>query len=360
MAPAFYLAIFPNPQQDLRSPLANTIYDIARIAGVSIATVSRAFNNPKSVSPKTRDRIMKIAEETGYHPQAFAQGLASRRRNAVAVIVPVISNYFFMEVLGGIQDKVSTTDSELHIVNIMPDSDPFEQVVHQVKRQWADGYILISVHLSPEQYEQLHVFGQPIVLLDDYHPDFDTVTADNIYGSFSATRHLLRMGAERIALIVGDPQSQPVQTRIEGYRKAMENAGLYDESMIVSGDIGYRDGFTERSGYEAMQKILAWNEPPDAVFCTSDVKGIGALRAMREAGEEIPLICYDNLSISEYMGLSTVAQPMHEMGFVAARDLFERIANPNRPFAHTMYTPELVLRGSTMGRSIPVKGQTAP
>ena len=119
--------------------LASTIYDIADKAGVSIATVSRVFNNRNNVSERTRDKVLAIAKEVGYHPQANAQGLASRKTNTITAVVPVISNYFFMEVLGGIQDKLNDHNYELTIYNISAGKDTFSQVEHVLKRRASEG-----------------------------------------------------------------------------------------------------------------------------------------------------------------------------------------------------------------------------
>lgn len=327
--------------------MANTIYDIARIAGVSIATVSRAFNLPDTVSESTRSKILQIAEQVGYHPQANARTLARRKRNSIAVLVPILSNYFFMEVLAGIQEMATRNDIEIHIVNLKSNEDLVDQLKFQIRRQFADGYIFISVHLAGDQWDAFKTSEQPIVLLDDYHPLYDTVSVDNREGAYKATKTFLDSGLTRIAMISGSPTSKPILERIDGYRKALSEARCFDEKLIFHGKDPHRDGFTEQSGYEAMIEVLESDHLPEAVFCSSDVKGIGALKAMRERGIELPIICYDNLGITEYLGLSTIAQPMAEMGRLATHNLLERIQDPKRSVSHTVYSPELILREST-------------
>ena len=331
--------------------MALTIYDIAKIAGVSIATVSRVFNNPDSVTESTRNRILQIAQKNGYHPQAFAQALASKRTKSIAVIVPVLSNYFFMEILSGIQDQLIESESELVLVNIMSGMDAFQQVQYQVKRRWADGYILISTHLTDEQYEELGSCQIPIVLIDDYHPYYDTVTTDNVEGAYLATKHLLEQGARNVAMISASKLSAPIKLRIKGYKKALDEFDLFDESLIYFGNSDYRDGFSEQNGYEAMIQLLDSDPQPDACFCTSDIKGIGALKAMRERNIEIPMICYDNLSVSRYIGLSTVAQPMQQMGSKAVTILLDRIQNPSNVRSNVTFTPSLAIRDSFVNQS---------
>lgn len=332
--------------------MGKTIYDIAKAAGVSIATVSRVFNNFENVTEKTREKVLKVASEMDYHPQAFAQGLASKKKNMIMVVVPVISNYFFMEVLAGIQDKLSDFDFELNIVNIKSDEDTLTQIENQLKRQWAEGYIFISIHLASEQWESIRRYDTPIVIIDDYYSGFDSVSVDNVKGMHRATRHFIDQGLSRIAMISASATSKPIIDRLKGYKLALEESGIsYDENLVVSGDTLYRDGFTERGGYEAMKKILKMSPLPEACVCASDVKAIGALKAMRDSGIEIPIISYDNLAIAEFMGLTTVRQPMYDMGFLATQNLLDRFSKPDKPSSHTIYSPELVVRSSSILQS---------
>lgn len=297
--------------------MASTIYDIAEKAGVSIATVSRVFNRRESVSERTRKKVMAIAEEVGYHPQANAQGLASRKTNNITVVVPVISNYFFMEVLGGIQDKLNSFDYELTIFNISPSKDTFSQVEHVLKRRASEGCLFISIHLEQEEWHQLKRYNIPITLIDEYYEGFDSVSVDNTEGAYKATKYLLNSGLDRVAMLSALITSKPIQSRIKGFRRAYEETGkAFSPSLIVAGDSTYRDGFTERGGYEAMVKILTMKPEVEACFCASDIQAFGALKAMQDMNKSIPLIGYDDIELAEYMGLSTIRQPMRDMGFL--------------------------------------------
>jgi len=328
--------------------LASTIYDIAEKAGVSIATVSRVFNRRESVSERTRKKVMAIAEEVGYHPQANAQGLASRKTNNITVVVPVISNYFFMEVLGGIQDKLNSFDYELTIFNISPSKDTFSQVEHVLKRRASEGCLFISIHLEQEEWHQLKRYNIPITLIDEYYEGFDSVSVDNTEGAYKATKYLLNSGLDRVAMLSALITSKPIQSRIKGFRRAYEETGkAFSPSLIVAGDSTYRDGFTERGGYEAMVKILTMKPEVEACFCASDIQAFGDLKAMQDMNKSIPLIGYDDIELAEYMGLSTIRQPMRDMGFFATQNLIDRLENPKKAVSQTVYTPELILRDST-------------
>ncbi len=325
-----------------------TIYDIAKEAGVSIATVSRVFNNSNSVSEKSRTKILTIAKRLGYHPQAMAQGLARKKSKLISVIVPVISNHFFMEVLEGIQDELGDSQYDLNIYNIKLTDDIYEQVDYSIKRGMAEGYLIISVHLLEKQWKSLKNFNVPITLIDEFSTEFDSVSVDSIEGAYNATNYFITEGYQRIAMISAQNRSKPVKDRINGYRRALEDAGRFvQEELIVSGDDEDRDGFTEKNGYQAMMKLLKMKDLPDACFCNSDIQAIGAVKAMQDTGRFIPLIGFDDIQLSEFFGLSTMRQPMREMGTMAVSKLLKRIGNPDAKVSHTVFSPELMLRSST-------------
>lgn len=328
--------------------MASTIYDIAKQAGVSIATVSRVFNQSSRVSEATRKKVLAIADAVGYHPQAYAQGLASRKSNTIMAVVPVISNYFFMEVLGGIQDKLTEQGYELTIFNVTSGDKLFDEVEHVLKRRWAEGYLFISIHLSNEQWKRLSRFNLPITLIDEHYEGFDSVSVDNIQGAYRATQTLIQKGYKRIAMLSALQTSKPIRDRLIGYKKALEEHNIpFSEKYVVSGDSLYRDGFTEKGGYEAMIKMLNLSEPPEACFCASDIQAVGALKAMQDVGKQIPIIGYDDIELSEYIGLSTVRQPMRDMGYFATQNLIERLKNSNKAISQTIYSPEIIQRRST-------------
>ncbi len=326
-----------------------TIYDIAKEAGVSIATVSRVFNNSNNVSEKSRTKILQLAKKMGYHPQAMAQGLARKKSKLISLIVPVMSNYFFMEVLEGIQEKIGDSDFDLNIYNVKLSDDIFEQVEYSVKRGMAEGYVIISVHFTEKQWNELKKYDVPITLVDEYSAEFDSVSVDSIDGAYNATQYFIEQGYQRIAMISALSRSKPTQDRVSGYKRALEDAGRFALSeLIVAGDSTARDGFTEKNGYEAMIKLLSLPEHPDACFCNSDIQAIGAIKAMQDHGIYIPIIGYDDIQFSDFFGLSTMRQPMREMGEMAIEKILNRINNPGGKISHTVYAPELVLRSSTL------------
>ena len=328
--------------------MTKTIYDIAKEADVSIATVSRVFNNTGTVRESTRENVLRVADELGYHPHVYAQGLASKKKNYILMLVPVMSNYFFTEILKGAQGVLANSDIELSIVNINQERGTYEQVEQVLKKRWADGYVLASLHMNDEDLQKLERYNVPVSLLDDHSPCYDSVSFDNEKGGYMATNYLLKKGYRRIVLISAKSTSIPIRYRVSGYKTALSEFNIsFDEELIVTGRNLSRDGFTERSGYEAMQIILNKHPLPDAIFCTSDIKAIGALKAMREKEITLPMVSYDNLSLAEYIGLSTIHQPMYSMGHDATRNLIERINNPNAEICNDIYSPELIIRSSS-------------
>jgi LacI family transcriptional regulator len=325
-----------------------TIYDIANEAGVSIATVSRVFNNSKSVSEKTRVKILEIADRVGYHPKAFAQGLARKNSNIIMALVPVISNYFFMEVLGGIQDKLAQYNYDLNIFNITSDNSEqkiAQQVEYVLKKGMADGYMLISIHQDTQYWQRLKSLDVPVVLVDEYHQNFDSVSVDSVEGAYEATSYLITKGFKTISMISASPNAKPIIDRVKGYKRALEDSGrLVNPKYIVTGDESYRDGFTEEGGYQAMKTILHNFPEVDACFCASDIQALGAMKAMRESGKLLPLIGFDDIPLAQYVGISTMRQPMYDMGSLALEKLINRISSPQSNISHTVFSPELVIR----------------
>jgi len=256
------------------------LIDIANAAGVSTATVSRVLNGNKKVHPDTIKKVLRIANAMGYHPHVYAQGLASKKKNRISMLIPVMSNYFISEILRGVQDSLEDEDYELNIVNINNKADTYTQVENIIKKRWSEGYLLISLHLNEDQYLQLKRFEVPLCLVDDSSELYDSVRFNNTKGAYLATKYFLENSCKRIAFLLANPEATPIKERLNGYKKALIEYGIeFDETLVHTGNDMDRDGFNEKNGYQAMLKILALDPLPDACFCTSDTKAIGALKA---------------------------------------------------------------------------------
>lgn len=335
-----------------RCAVGITIYDIAEAAGVSIATVSRVFNDNPRVSDATRATVLEVADRLGYQPHVSARSLARRQTETISAIVPMLSNYFYAEVLKGLQDRMSATSFDL-LVFSAPTLDQIEgQVEKALHRGRSAGVMLFSAPVRGELERQLQRSDLPVVLVDCYHPGFDSISTDNRRGGEIAADYFLSTGMSSPAVLMANPHSIPASHRLEGFRQRMQEAGvpLSKEQVIVS-STGYHDGFNEQSGFQGMNALLASGKLPDVVFATSDVQAIGAMEAMRQAKVDVPdavqVIGFDDLPIARYLGLSTLRQPMHEMGARAFDLLCERMNNPASAVAHTVFAPTFVARQTT-------------
>ena len=336
-----------------------TIYDIAEEARVSIATVSRAFNGHPRVSEATRERVFAVAETLGYEPHASAQSLARKTTRLISAVVPMMTSAFFVEVLRGVQDRLDVSDYDLVVYASRTLDRVDGQMGRAVQRGRGDGLVVVSTPLTDARARQVVASRQPTVLVDAHHPDIDSVSVDNRRGGAVATGHLLERGHDRIGLILPVAASGPAQRRREGYEDALAGAAkAVDPELVVVADWDHdHHGYTRFAGYRAMQEMLARFEGreadrPTAVFVAADVMAFGALRAIREAGlrsRDIEVVGFDDIESSAYVGLTTLRQPMYEMGKLATELLVRRLESPGAPASHTVFAPELVVRETTGG-----------
>lgn len=328
-----------------------TIYDIAEKAHVSIATVSRVFNRHPRVSASTRTRVLSIADELGYQPHVSAQSLARRRTHLLAAVIPVLSNFFYMEVIRGMQDAVVDSDFDLLVYAAPSPQEVDNQLERAVQRGRADGLLLLSTPLTAGNIKRLRSVKQPIVLVDARHPDFDSVAVDNIKGGYMAGRHFLDCGYERPGYITVDPEPPPAAQRREGFERALLEAGHALDPRRLAASDRKPYGFVEEAGYESMKMLLARDTGLDAVFVASDIQALGALAALREAGlqspDDIAIIGFDDINVSKYVGLTTLQQPMYDMGRLAVEKVLMRMQRPERPTSHTVFSPRLIARMTT-------------
>ncbi len=328
-----------------------TIYDIAKEAGVSIATVSRVLNDHPRVAPATRQRVLRVAQALNYRPHVSAQSLARRSSRSIAAVIPMMANYFYLEVLRGLSEALDETGFDLIVFSTPSPHQVREHIERALQRGRSAGLLLFSTALTQDIVERLRQAGQPVVLVDTFHESFDSISVDNRRGGYLATRHFVEQGYTRIGMIAAHPASLPAQGRYQGYRRALVEGGLdVDDRWVVWSQEERHHGYLEEEGYRAMRHLLERPERPQALFISSDIQALGALQALREERiripEEMAIIGFDDIKISRYVELSTMRQPMREMGKKAVEKLFHRIAFPKHPVTHTIYAPELVHRAT--------------
>jgi len=333
----------------------STIYDIAEQVGVSTATVSRALNGDQCVSSDTKARIEHAATKLNYRPHVTAKSLALQKTDTLAVVIPVRANDFYVNVLRGMQDALDESETTFDLI-IFAATNPDRadaQVQRASQRGRSEGLLLLSMTPTDAQTDHLLRAELPTVLVDAEHDEFASVAVDNVLGGYLATSHLLSQGYTRIAHITVPPVSSPAAERRRGYEKALHEAGQpVDPHWVVEcGSPPYE--YTEASGYDAMNALLRRSERPDAVFAVSDTLALGALKAANEAGVTVPsdiaLIGFDDIRASQYVGLSTLRQPMREIGRRAVATLLARTsgtADDAAP-ASTVLEPRLIERATS-------------
>ncbi len=334
-----------------------TIYDIADRADVSIATVSRVFNDHPRVSEGTRERVFRVANTLGYEPHASAQSLARQNTQVVSAVVPMMTSFFFMEVLRGMQDRLDESDFDLLVYAARTLGRVDGQLGRALQRGRSDGMLLVSTPVSGTRARRLTASPRPVVLVDSFHEDLDSVSVDNVTGGAEAARHLLDRGHERIGLILPLAESVPAQDRRRGVEEALAARGVtLDPRLVVVAEWDHEQhGYTRYAGYRCMQQLLALppEARPTAVFAAADVMALGALRAAREAGLSVPgdleVVGFDDIESSAYVGLTTLRQPMVEMGTLATELLLRRMREPDTPPSHTVFAPRLVVRETSGG-----------
>lgn len=302
------------------------IYDVAEKAGVGIGTVSRVLNNSNKVKEETRNKIIAVMKELNYRPNKVAQNLAKQKTNAVAVIVPSFIDRFFVEVLKGIQNALEEKNLDLILYKIDLNEQRMEKILDIVHSQKVDGIVLVTMDISQIDHQELKKAAVPIVIADEFSPDFHSIYFDDIKGAERAVNYLIKSGHQKISFINGDPDSLHGQKRLEGVKKAFKKAELkIRENLFKAGD------FYTKNGYRSMQEILALPEAewPSAVFAASDSQAIGVLEAMAEkdlkAPEDIAVIGYDNIELAKYLKITTIWQPMYKLGYLTIEVLLKAI-----------------------------------
>jgi len=330
-----------------------TIRDVARKAGVSPGTVSRAINNSSLVNEETRRRIMEVVGELNYTPNLVARRLSIGKTLAIAVIVPFFTRPSVMERLNGVVSSLAQSEYDLVIHNIeTPEQRAtcFKTIPH---RQQADGVLIISLSPTDQETPQLAGADVPVVLIDADHPAltmFHRLTVDNVAGGQTATEHLLKLGHTRIGFI-GDVIDNPFnfissRDRYLGHRKALEAAGI-----PVRPEYYGEDQHGRRKARQLAEQMLSLSDRPTAIFAASDIQAVGVLEAARGAGlrvpEDLSVIGYDDIELADIMGLTTMRQLLFESGQRGVELLLETLDNPQTQPLHEALPTELIVRGST-------------
>lgn len=327
-----------------------TIYDVAREAGVSMATVSRVVNNNPNVKPQTRKKVFEAIERLGYRPNAVARGLASKKTTTVGVVIPDISNAIFAEVARGIEDIANMYRYNIILCNADKRKDKEISVINTLLEKQVDGLLFMGGTVTKEHLEAFRSSSVPIVLCatTDDNNSIPAVDIDHEKAAFDAVNLLIQQGHRNIGMISGTLQD-PANgyARFQGYKRALEEANIpiMDEHIRVG-------NYRYESGIEAMKYFISLADKPTAIFAATDEMAIGAIHAIQDANlkvpEDISVISVDNSRMASMVRplLTTVAQPMYDIGAVSMRLLTKLMNKEIVEITKIVLPHEVIIRKS--------------
>ncbi len=327
-----------------------TIVDVAQEAEVSYATVSRVINNGAHVRPEKRERVLRAMAKLGFTVNQQARSLRAGRSQVIGLLVHDLGTSYIGEIIRGIEAELSAASYDLMLYTTHRRKTKEATYVSAITRGMADGLLLVLPR-NPEAYlESLRQRHFPYVLID--HQGIDetgpAVGATNWQGAYDATQHLLGLGHRRIGFITGQVEMGCARDRLAGYRAALAAAGVpADPALVREGD------FFQPHGFAGARALLALPQPPSAIFASNDVSAFGVMEAVRDAGKRLPddmsIVGFDDIPQAAQVNptLTTVRQPLEQMGRTAARMLLEIIGDPDRPAARVELPTELIVRAST-------------
>ena len=327
-----------------------TMSDVAARAGVSKTTVSRVLNGKDDIDPETAARVRQVITELGYVPSARAVSLARGRTRVIGMLVPSLTWEWVGEVLQGVVDVVESEGYGLLLFSATRGEDSIRRFDSQVSAKAFDGLVVIEPYGTLEYLTELHAGGLPVVLVDDRdnRPQFPSVAPANREGGALAARHLLDIGRRRPLVVMGPRALGCSQERLAGFTEVYRQAGITIEpSSIVDGD------FTFDGGRTSAHRALAAGTGFDCVFAHNDLSAAGALRAIHDAGlrvpEDVAIVGFDDVPLATYTEptLTTVHQPLREMGERAARMLMALFDGTSPSGTPEILPTALVVRGST-------------
>lgn len=327
-----------------------TIRDVAAAAGVSYQTVSRVLNDRPDVADETRQRIKHVMYTLGYQPNAAARSLALKRTRTLGLITSDFSDWFFTQVIVGAEIAARKLNYCLLLSSTERNPDDEPKYLQLFSEREVDGMLFIRANAQGDSQQMIALSeqGMPIVTTADRQNRLDricVIVVDNIKGGFLATQRLIDVGHRRIGMITGPKTWESSQDRMLGYRRALEQSGIdLDPSLIEYGDWSYE------SGYRAMQQLLARSSHITALFAQNDRMAIAAMWALREAGRQIPqdiaVVGFDDIPAAAFSTppLTTVRQPMIQVGQIATELLIQMIENPTQERKEVVLEPELIVR----------------
>ncbi len=332
------------------TPVPPSIFDVARAAGVSPSTVSRSLRGLPNVAPTTRERVQAAARELSYVASPAASGLASGRTTTVGVVMPFATRWFFMRVVEGVETELNRAGYDLLIYNL-GDQERRERFFDRLPlNRKVDGVLLIDVALHPDEQASLQALGIPVTLVGGEALGVGQVGIDDAAAVRMALRHLANLGHRQVGMIGGHQDSTHTMSE-PGLRLRSFTAGVLDTGLECRPEWVVFDDWGIEGGARSAERLLSGPSLPTAVFADSDETAFGVLRTMRLAGLDVPgnvsVIGIDDHPMASVVDLTTVAQPVYDIGRAAATLLLESLDGNGDPFARVEFPTQLRVRGST-------------
>ncbi|WP_373230713.1 LacI family DNA-binding transcriptional regulator [Cohnella sp.] len=330
------------------------IKDVARAAGVSVTTVSRVLNGEKYVKDDLKNKVNQAIEQLGYAPSQIARSLVRKKTNLIGVIVPDLTSSFYSTILSSIEEAASSNGYNLLVCNIIEDTDKEFKYLNVFQEMRVEGIIIMHEKINEEIRTLIHKMNIPVIFssVKPMDQDFTSVIIDDYKAAYDATKYLIELGHEEIGFIGGDMRDiTSGQNRYSGYRNALSDHSI----KIVYENIRFGD-YKVRSGYEQMKDMLRNKQVPTAVFAVSDDMALGAMNCIRDHSlrvpEDISIMGFDGSLLTELVRptLTSMEQPIHEMGRITMGALMKQISQKGIPTGDIVLEHRLVVRESCRKR----------
>jgi len=324
-----------------------TIKDIAKMAGVSTATVSRIINGKGEAKPETIERVLKLVEELNYQPNKMAQSLKRRATNLIAVMVPNLKNPFFGELVTAIETEAEKFGLQVFLCDTNDSREKVEYFLDTIADNYCLGAIICTLQVTINDLETLEKRGVRTITIDRsyFHHPYSAINIDQLNGAYMATHHLIERGAEKIVFLSGPQEDALSVEREKGYLMALTSHNL-SFSQVLNGD------YTLQKGYEIIDDLFHQKQHFDGIFASNDLMAIGALRACKDNNKAVPkkikIIGNDDLTLDNFIEprLTTMSQEKEKVSAAIIKELFNIKQKEKQP-QKLVFPPRLVLRETT-------------
>ncbi len=328
-----------------------TIYDVAKLSGLSISTISRVLNNPDKVNSETHKRVMYAIDQLGFIPRAEARARALQNTDRIGVLTPFFTAPSFVQRLRGVASALSKANYEL-VIYPVDSMDHLQGYISSIPlMRNIDGLIIMSFSLNDQDAQRLSSNGMESVLIEYSHPHLNSIQIDDQDGGRLVAEHLISKGHKSFGFLgdIEPPERfaiHPVKSRLTGFKQGLKEAGLSLPNTYI-----FSCPYTQSETWQAAHKLLGLPKPPTAIFAASDMQALSVMKVARELNIKIPndlaIVGFDDIDVADHVDLTTVRQHLDESGRLAAEILLSRIGESNRPLQHINLPLQLIERLTT-------------